>query len=103
MGRMQALEMGHHADSLDQALRWHLQSNHFPPLSLDLLPVAKKAIEIGNEAIALDEPTLWDLTIYVPTAGKKLSVSRIIEGMHLDSFLNAVQEEVYEEEYHPLE
>lgn len=103
MGRMQTLEMGHFADNLDQALRWHLRSNHYPPLPMDLLPVAKKAIEIANEAIATEDEDLWQTLIYVPTADKKLSISRIIEGMHLDSFLDAVQEDVYENEYHPLE
>jgi hypothetical protein len=103
MGRMQALEVGHYADNLDQALRWHLRSNHYPPITLALLPVAKKAIEIANEAIAMDDEDLWQTMIYVPTADKKLSVSKIIEGMHLDSFLDAVQEDVYEDEYHPPE
>lgn len=102
MGRMQALEMGHYAP-LNRALIWHLQSNHFPPMPLDLLPVARKAIELANQAIAEDDESLWQTMIYVSTADKELSVSEIIEGMHLDSFLDAVQEDVYEEEYHPLE
>lgn len=102
MGRMQALEMGHYAP-LNRALIWHLQSNHFPPMPLDLLPVARKAIELANQAIAEDNETLWQEMIYVPTADRKLSVSEIIEGMHLDSFLDAIQEDVYGDEYDPID
>lgn len=97
MGRLQALEMGRHAPDLDAALRWHLGSNHFPPIPLDNLEPAKKAIEIANRAIAEDDPELWDHLIHIPTAGRELTVSRIIEGMLLDSFLDAVQHDVYGE------
>lgn len=102
MGKLSALEIGHHAPDLDAALIWHLRSNHLPPIPFDNLEPAKQAIKLGNRAIAEEDPAgqpseLWDQGIYLPTAGRELPVWRIIEGMHLDSFLDAVQLDVYGE------
>lgn len=77
---MQASEMRRWAEDLDTALIWHLRSNHFPPIPLDNLPVAKEAIEKANA----EE---WEAMIYVPTAARELPVWRIVEGMHLETFL----------------
>ncbi len=49
MGSMQAGEMRRFLAE-DQALRWHLQSNHYPPIHEAFLPAAKKALEYAREA-----------------------------------------------------
>lgn len=84
MGRLQAEEMVSQL-SQDQALRWHLQYNHYPPISLDFIPTAKKAIKKANQEEC-------GYIIKMPN-GRILPVSEIIEGLHLESFLD---EEVLE-------
>lgn len=73
--------------SLEDALRYHLYGNHYPPLPLDLLPVALAAIEAGN-----DED--WDRLIDMPDGMSfrerndgKVRAGDAIESMHLDAFL----------------
>lgn len=88
MGSLQASEFSNLVDEgaiqLDQALTWHLRGNHYPPIHLDFLASAKKAIELANEGDFTTEITLPN--------GKVKTVGGIIEGLHLDSFVK------YEEE-----
>lgn len=78
MGRLQATEMARLA-KLDVALRWHLRANHYPPVHLDFLPVAKRAIKEGKKEN-------WDKKIKMPNGITK-TVAGIIEGLHLEPFL----------------
>ena len=78
MGRLQADGMASMLPR-QQALEWHLRGNHYPPISLVFVPVAEEAIDRANEGD-------WDSIIEMPN-GKSLSVSKIIEGLHLESFL----------------
>ena len=83
MGRLQAEEM----ISLlkrEQALQWHLQYNHYPPISLTFVPVAEIAIDKANA----EE---WEEIIKMPN-GKELTVAEIVEGLHLESFLEQDEE-----------
>jgi len=71
--------------SLETALRWHLQSNHYPPLPLGLLPVCVAAIDA---AIAGD----WDNDIELPDGitwrgSSSAPVHAVIEAHHLEAFL----------------
>lgn len=88
MGSLQASEfaglVNEGSVQLDQALTWHLRGNHYPPIHLDFLPPAKQAIELANEGDFTTE-------IELPN-GKILTVGAIINGLHLDSFVQ------YEEE-----
>lgn len=46
MGHLQAREMAElGADDLEQALSWHLQSNHFPPIPLTMVQPCIEAID----------------------------------------------------------
>lgn len=84
MGHLQAQEMKD-ALGLDQALSWHLQSNHYPPVSLSMLPICKEAIEHANTG---DWDTLLKLPKGVSFRGSpKAPVSAIIEQHHLNTFL----------------
>jgi hypothetical protein len=89
MGRMNALGMKESVDegliNLDSALLWHLRSNHYPPIPSAMVEPAKEAINLAN----MGE---WDTEISLPEGitwhGQEVSpVSAIIEGLHLDSFL----------------
>lgn len=84
MGRMQAEDMKD-LMSLDQALSWHLQSNHYPPVPLTMLPLCKEAIEHAN----VDD---WDTLLKLPKGisykgSTKASVSAIVRQHHLETFL----------------
>ncbi len=83
MGSLQASEFAGLVEEgsvqLDQALTWHLRGNHYPPIHLDFLPSAKKAIELANEGDFATE-------IELPN-GKILTVGAIVRGLHLDSFI----------------
>ena len=85
MGRMQATEMAALAD-IDTALRWHLTSNHYPPLPIELVETAKVAITNGNAGD-------WDAEIELPEGITYRDASTAptwaaIQAWHLDAFLD---------------
>jgi len=70
---------------LDAALLWHLTSNHYPPVPEAMIPVASKAIEFANCGE-------WEESIQFPNGWvvnglEEMSVSKIVEIMHLDAFI----------------
>lgn len=75
----------------EQALRWHLQYNHYPPLPSCIFKVAKQAIALANE----DD---WDARIDLKESGMSwrgknwAPVSACIEEWHLDSFISRWEE-----------
>lgn len=71
--------------SLDHALRMHLTANHYPPLPVALIPLAKEAIERAR-----DEE--WDENIALPLdftyqLRENLKVWEVVETLHLYAFL----------------
>jgi len=66
------------------ALGHHLQYNHYPPVSLAFVPIAKQTIELANSG-------KWAEVIKMPN-GIEASVCSIVEGLHLECFID------YEEE-----
>jgi hypothetical protein len=87
MGRMQAEEMRAFLDE-DLALGWHLQSNHYPPIPAEAIPVAKAAIEAAANGD-------WEAEIELPENiehkryGRKVPACEVIEEMHLETFVDA--------------
>ena len=84
MGSLQAIEMAGLAD-LETALKWHLQSNHYPPIPRYMVPVAMDAIRSADA----DD---WDAEIRLPDDVKwrgqnHAPVYAIVEHMHLDAFI----------------
>jgi hypothetical protein len=82
LGFKQAVDEGQ--ISLAVAIGWHLGSNHFPPVPQVWVPVAIEAIDAANE----DD---WDRELHRPEGYDQESliiVSEVIEGLHLDSFLD---------------
>jgi len=63
----------------EQAIRHHLQYNHYPPVHESFVPVAQKAIELVNKGE-------YSTKIEMPN-GRVLSAAEIVEGLHLESFL----------------
>ena len=70
----------------EQRLYIHLRYNHYPPIHKVFIPSAQKAIKLAQQAIDEEKNELWNKIIKLPN-GKQLSVYKIIEGLHLDSFL----------------
>lgn len=90
MGNLQAEEfaaiVGRGELQLEQALTWHLQSNHYPPVPVRFVPVCKRAIELANRGewnvrVALPKGCSYKGTRYAP-------VSAIVEQHHLDTFIH---------------
>ena len=69
---------------LDLSLRHHLQYNHYPPISSVFIPIAREAIEKGNQED-------WDGIIEMPN-GRRLTVAEVIEGLHLGELLDYKEE-----------
>lgn len=72
--------------SLESALSWHLRANHYPPVPETMVPVCIAAIDAANEGD-------WDRSIDLPEGvsyrDQTTAPARaIIEGHHLDSFLD---------------
>jgi hypothetical protein len=90
MGRMQAEEMAELCDQ-ETALHWHLTSNHYPPLPLDILPAVKRTIK----AINAGKP---DSKIKLPDGvshkryGTRVPAWECCKAWHLDAFLNRVDQ-----------
>lgn len=93
MGRLAAEDMIEQGGK-DLALEWHLRSNHFPPIDLSLLPVAKEAISLADGG---DWETEIDLPPGLPYA--KASVSKIVSGLHLAMFVQPEEEDYDLEPY----
>jgi hypothetical protein len=84
MGRLHAEEMKDML-SLDEALAWHLQSNHYPRVPLSMVPVCKEAIEHANVG---DWNTRLQLPPGISFYGETTApVLKIVEQHHLETFL----------------
>lgn len=93
---------------LDTALEWHLRHNHYPAAPAAFKETCKKAIEIGQQALAEDEnehshghSPKWEELVELPMGvqwkhrqDNKAPVGEIIESFHLDSFLHST---IYDE------
>lgn len=85
MGRLQAEAMAEASISLEMQLEWHLRSNHYPPVSTDMIPVCIEAIDEANMGewhtrLQLPEGTWYKDSNTAP-------VWAIIESLHLESWI----------------
>ena len=87
MGYFSALDMLRHANR-NVALRWHLQSNHYPPIPDCMLPVIRRAITAAAHG-------KWDRMLRLPEGvnhkkyGKRAPVWEVVKHAHLDAFIEA--------------
>ena len=95
MGNLHSMESAEMVSNgqmdIDTALTYQLQSNHYPPVSIDFIPSCKKAIQLVQQGIDEENPKLYDTIVKLPN-GKSLSASKIVEGLHLEFFLNNCEE-----------
>lgn len=85
MGYLSAKEMREQAD-LEIALLWHLTSNHYPPLPEQMVPVARRAVELARAGH-------WNETMVLPKfieyKGRiRMGVWEAVESMHLQAFID---------------
>ncbi len=66
---------------LEAAIAYHLQTNHYPPVHSVFIDVALEAIELANRGEYS--------TMQKYPNGIKRTVANTIEGLHLDTFLEA--------------
>jgi hypothetical protein len=82
MGSFQAADMADQIQQgrldLETAIRWHLQSNHYPPVHESFVPVALQAICAVNR----EE---FEHRIELPN-GLTNTAAEIINGLHLHEF-----------------
>ena len=96
MGRAQAEEVANQVD-IDTALRWHLRSNHYPPVPGAMIAPCKAAIEVARNWIEGEgEDELVDLPDGVQWKGRtdgKAPATAVIESFHLAEFIEAAMED----------
>lgn len=85
MGMFSLLGMLEMGQDIDTVLRWHLGSNHYPPVPVTMVPVCKAAIAACEEEdyerlIDLPEGVLWRDQTKVPTY-------EVVEAFHLQGFM----------------
>ena len=89
MGSLQATEMAEMLD-IESAISWHLQSNHYPPVPVSMVPACIEAIENALEgnwlkAVELPQGTLYRGSTHAPT-------DAIIEQHHLEPWVELDEE-----------
>jgi hypothetical protein len=99
MGYTNAYDAAQYAE-LEQALEWHLTSNHYPPVSVEFVPACKQAIQTfvvaASSTELLTEDHVFDqlCKTYVELPnGKNMSVVDIVEQLHLDAFVDQILNE----------
>ena len=86
MGSLQAREMAElDSVTLEEAIAWHLTSNHFPPIPKSMVPACIEAIQHANEGnfdklVALPEGVGYKGLTVAP-------VLAIVEQHHLDAWI----------------
>jgi len=72
--------------TMDVALHWHLQSNCYPPVSVDMVPVCLKAIRRINEGNPEKRIKLPKGTLY--RGASLVNPWDVIDSLCLDAFLD---------------
>ena len=91
MGRLSAAAM-REATTERVALTWHLRHNHYPPIPINMLLVAERALQHARKGD-------WDGTIALPEGithritGNFATVRALVDHMHLDAFLDSQESE----------
>ena len=95
MGMNTALDLAENIDiSLEQAIGYHLQGNHYPPVPLSMVQPCIEAIDAYHDNDAMREIEMPEGVFY---KGKTTAPAyAIIEQHHLDAWLP--QDEYYGEE-----
>ena len=89
MGSLQAMEMAEML-SIEDAIAWHLRSNHYPPVPLSMVKPCIEAIEAGLEG---DWLRMIEMPEGVSYRGSKFApADAIITQHHLDAWVELDEE-----------
>lgn len=90
MGRLQAEEMAEFG-TMEQAIKWHLRSNHYPPIPISMVQPCIDAIIAVNDGNYNEEISLPEGVTYKGDATAPAWV--VVEQHHLDAWLTWEDEE----------
>ena len=97
MGSNTALDLATNLDiSLEQAIGYHLQGNHYPPVPLSMVKPCIEALDAAREMDAMRQISMPDGVFY-----KGMSHApawAIIEQHHLDAWLPQDEDDYYNED-----
>jgi hypothetical protein len=97
MGNFQAMTIADITESemsLEQQLRWHLTSNHYPSVPTIMVEVCKKAIEMYHNGD--DMTTLIDLPAGVKWREQsQVPAIEVCESFHLDAWTYSYDYDAY--------
>jgi hypothetical protein len=68
--------------SLEDKLSWQLTANHYPPVGNEFIPIATLAILHAKD-------NDWDTVLEFPN-GLQRTVSFVVEGLHLQPFIDGM-------------
>jgi hypothetical protein len=89
MGSLQAMEMAEMLE-IDDALAWHLRSNHYPPVPLSMIEPCKEAIDACLEGDWLRPITLPEGVSF--RGSPSAPAADIVEQHHLDAWVELDEE-----------
>ena len=87
-GMLEAVEEGLVSLPSEAALHWHLQSNHYPPLPISLVPTCQRAIELvasdeGGRRVRLPKGLVGQ------DGRRSVVTADLVEAAHLWDFVEA--------------
>lgn len=85
MGKQTAHEIAELGLDIEQALGWHLQHNHYPPIPLTMVTPCIEAIELARLGYYTAQVTLPSGVTYHGEGSAP--VSAIVENHHLEAFI----------------
>jgi hypothetical protein len=97
MGSMTGIELATNLDlSLEQAIGYHLQGNHYPPVPLSMVKPCIEALDAARELDAMRQIEMPEGVFY---KGKTTAPAwAIIEQHHLDFWLPQDEDDYYNED-----
>ena len=109
MGLMSLLGMLETGSDLEQVMRWHLESNCYPPVNPEYIPMCLEAVKLYNDAAPDEIAMLLDKELSLPKGlvyqnDKTTAPWRaIVDNFHLEGFLQTIEGDSEDEENNDIE
>ncbi len=72
--------------TVDEQLAYHLQYNHFPAVTISMVPYCREAIEL----VAGDKPET-KISVGIPGSEVDIAAYKIVDDLHLDPWVDAMR------------
>lgn len=86
MGRASAEDIIQSGRPVDEQLAWHLEYNHFPPVTQSMVPFCREAIEL----VAGDQGET-KISVGIPGSQVEIAAYKIVDDLHLESWVDAMR------------